>query len=247
MISVYSSKNPSWHCRCLKRFQPFSDMKPRWQKQRNRALTIFEVLWVIAGLIILAMVILPMLAERRRLYARINCVSNLKQVNLSFRIWEGDNNNKYPMAVSVTNGGAMEQIAMGDVTDCYRVMSNELSTPKILICPMDRKHIAATNWTTDFNNSHISYFLNPDASEAFPQEIMSGDDNLAIDGVPVKSGWLLLPGNAAISWTAERHGGAGNLSFADGSVAEVSASGLQNALVLATNGTDIMTNRIAIP
>jgi prepilin-type processing-associated H-X9-DG protein len=178
---------------------------------------------------------------------RIGCISNLKQVNLALRIWEGDNYNQYPMTVSVTNRGAMELVAAGNVAACFQVMSNELSTPKILICPLDRKHVPATNWTTDFNNSHISYFINPDASEAYPQMIMSGDDNLAVNGVPVKSGLLLLSGNASVSWTTERHGRVGNLGFADGSVAEESSAGFQNALILATNGTPFTTNGIVIP
>ena len=44
--------------------------------------------------------VLPALAAAKRKAQRINCVNNLKQVGLAFRIWEGDNNDKYPMAVS---------------------------------------------------------------------------------------------------------------------------------------------------
>ena len=190
--------------------------------------------------------ILPCLQVEKRHDQRLLCVSNLKQIGLAYRTWEGDNNNEYPMSYS-TNGGALEWPATTNIAVYFRAMSNQLITPKILICPLDRKHVSATNWTTDFNNSHISYFLNPDASEAYPQEIMDGDDNLAIDGMPVKSGLVLLPANAAITWTAERHGRVGNLGFADGSVAEESSSGLQNALILATNGTPFTTNGIVIP
>src|SRR5215469_6033432 len=100
-------------------------MKLRLQKQRNRGMTFPELLVVIAVLAILAVVIFPVFARRLRGYnGGINCVSNLKQVNLSFRIWEGDNNNQYPMAVSVTNGGAMEAVATGDVVTCFICMSN---------------------------------------------------------------------------------------------------------------------------
>jgi prepilin-type processing-associated H-X9-DG protein len=44
--------------------------------------------------------------------------------------------------------------------------------------------------------------------------------------------------NNVWAWTAnDLHLKVGNIGFADGSVAEESASGLENALVLATNGT----------
>ena len=222
-------------------------MKARFQKSGKKAFTRRDLIVVIAMLALLVAMLIPMLAAAKRRDNRLNCISNLKQVNLALRIWEGDNHNQCPMMVPATNGGAMEWIAAGNIAACFQVMSNELSTPKILICPLDRKHVPATNWTTDFNNSHISYFLNPDASEAYPQMIMSGDDNLAIDGVPVKSGMVLLPANAAITWTAERHGRVGNIGFADGSIAEESFSGLQNALQLSLQGIPITTNRIVIP
>ena len=117
-------------------------MKLRFQKQRNRALTFPEVLVVVAILVVFVYMFLPVLAQNIRGRNRsrgIFCVLNLNQVNLSFRIWEGDHDNKYPMGISVTNGGAMETTATGDVVNCYRVMSNELSTPMILVCPADWK------------------------------------------------------------------------------------------------------------
>src|SRR3974377_1288221 len=102
-------------------------MKLSSSNQRNRALTLMEVLVIIAALVILAAVLLPALAAAKRKSSKINCVSNLKQIVIAFRIWEGDHDDKYPMFVSVTNGGAMELVATGNVTACFQVMSNELS------------------------------------------------------------------------------------------------------------------------
>jgi prepilin-type processing-associated H-X9-DG protein len=225
-------------------------VNPRLSTQTNHALTRVDVL--VIGMFIIPLILFlasPMMifpAAKRRAQ-RINCVSNLKQINLALRIWEGDNNNTYPMSVSITNGGAMELIATGNVAACFQAMSNRLGAAKFLICPADTDHTPATSFTTGFDNSHISYFINPDASESYPQEIMLGDDNLAINGMPVKSGLLLLPSNASVSWTAARHHFVGNIAFADGSVAEASAASLQSGLILSTNGTPIATPRLAIP
>ena len=107
---------------------------------------------------------------------------------LPYRLWEGDNNDKYPMAVSVTNGGAMELVATGNVAACFQVMSNELSTPKILICPEDTHRDSCNQFCQGFNNSNISYFVGLDVTnETNPQMFLSGDDNFAIGGIPVKS------------------------------------------------------------
>jgi len=82
----------------------------------------------------------------------------------------------------------MELVATGNVAACFQVMSNELSTPKILLCPEDTRRTYATNFSTGFSGANISYFLNPDAVETYPQMILDGDDNLLVDGKPVSAG-----------------------------------------------------------
>jgi hypothetical protein len=69
---------------------------------------------------------------------RITCTNNLKQVGLGFRIWAAEHQDKIPTQISITNGGAMEAILTGNVAAAFQVMSNELSTPKILFCPTDQ-------------------------------------------------------------------------------------------------------------
>ena len=204
--------------------------------------TSVELLVVICVVAAVAALLLPALAAAKRKSSRINCVNNLKQDCLAFKMWAGDNSDKYPTQVSVTNGGAMELAFAGDVAGIFRVMSNELDTPKILICWEDTSRHYATNFTTDLNHQTISYFVGLDAAESYPQMILLGDDNLAVNGVPVRPGILNLWTNASIGWTAERTGkfhGAGNVAFTDGSVQEMSSS-----YNLATVG---MTNRLVIP
>ena len=218
-------------------------MRPCLSNQRTIALTMVEVLVVIVVLAVVAAVLLPVLAARKCRCMRISCDSVLRQTDLSYRVWAGDNNDKYPMQVSVTNGGAMELVATGNVAAVFEVMSNELSTPKVLICPQDTKSIMATNFGRGFNDSNISYFVGLDADQTNPQMLLSGDDNFAVGGIPVKSGLLLLATNAPVSWTAARHVRQGNIGLADGSVQQLTTDGLQQAL----QRTGVATNRLAIP
>ncbi|HEY5297648.1 MAG TPA: prepilin-type N-terminal cleavage/methylation domain-containing protein [Verrucomicrobiae bacterium] len=218
-------------------------MKPRFSNQRNHALTLVEVLVVIVVVGVLATGLLLGISEMKRETSHINCFETLKCIGLAYKFWAGDHDDKYPMFVSVTNGGAMEAIAAGNVAACFQVMSNELNTPKLLICPKDADRIAATNFTSDFNNSKISYFVGLNTNTNSPQVFLSGDDNFAIGGVPVKSGLLEFSTNASVTWTTTRHKFGGNIGFVDGNVQGMSSETLQEALQ--KNGG--FTNRLAIP
>jgi hypothetical protein len=218
-------------------------MKPRFSHQRNRALTRTDVLVLLVVLCLLATFFLYALAAVHHPRPHITCISNLKQIGIAYRIWAGDNNDRYPMAVSATNGGAMEWVAAGNVAACFRIMSNELSTAKILVCPQDARRTWATNFTA-LQNSNLSYFIGVEVTnDANPWLLLSGDDNFALNQVPVKSGVLLLPTNAPVSWTTARHNHVGILGMADGSVQDVTANWLKKALVQ----TGVATNRLAIP
>jgi hypothetical protein len=220
-------------------------MKPRFSNQRTIALTMVEVLVVIAVVVALALFFLSASFEGRPVYApRIMCVSNLKQIGVAYRIWADNHNDKYPMQVSVTNGGVTELIVTGNVAACFQVMSNELiNAPKLLICPTDTNRIVATSFKNGLNNSNVSYFVGLDADQTNPQMLLSGDDNFAIGDIPVKSGLLELSTNVPIAWTAARHKFVGNIGLADGSVQQLTTDGLRRAL----RQTGVATNRLAIP
>lgn len=220
-------------------------MRLRIYKMRNQALTVPEVLFVVLVLLFLIAMFWPILF-RAHIRSGPNCISNLKQVQLSFRIWAGDNNDKFPMEVSVANGGTMGLNNGQNAWINFFVMSNELSTPKVLICPSDRDHpFAGTNFYDIYNKVSYGVFL--DADRAYPQRLLSSDDNFATNGVPLNPGLYEVSSSARVTWTAKRHIHVGNIGFADGSVSEVSDQGLQSALALATNGTPTMINRLAIP
>ena len=133
----------------------------------------------------------------------------------------------------------MELITTGNVAACFRVMSNELDVPAILICPQDTKHVSATNFDA-LENSNISYFVGLDATDTQPQTLLSGDDNLIVNGTSVQPGILLLHTNDSVTWTKDRHQGSGNILLADGSVQQTTSADLTSIARLATN-------RLAIP
>jgi prepilin-type N-terminal cleavage/methylation domain-containing protein/prepilin-type processing-associated H-X9-DG protein len=211
----------AWHLSCLKmrqiRLTPcaviikFADCYPTNQKSYMKqmrkfkigAFTLIELLVVIAIIAILAGLLLPALAKAKQKAVRINCASNLKQVALAFRIWEGDNGDKYPQGILQQSQASVNAALPGSTTyqnmapysdatgqnmtwETFAVMSNELNNPKVMVCPADQERVAATNFTSDFaanttvgRNNRTSFFVGKDADETQPQMFLAGDRNLS--------------------------------------------------------------------
>jgi prepilin-type N-terminal cleavage/methylation domain-containing protein len=240
--------------------------------KQKKAFTLIELLVVIAIIAILAAMLLPALAAAKRRAQRINCVSNLREVNLAFRVWEGDHGDRYPMAVSTTDGGAKESVRSAlntaaypscGITNVFNVMSNELTTLKLLWCTSDSSgnRGATTNFAllganppgASQGTNAISYFVCGDAADTSPQMILDGDRNLgtatAINVAPTvvnltgAQQWKVGNGaDTATPWAWSQndlHLKLGNAGMADGSVQSLSLNGLQQALTNATNGAPV--------
>jgi prepilin-type N-terminal cleavage/methylation domain-containing protein/prepilin-type processing-associated H-X9-DG protein len=177
--------------------------------ENRRGFTLVELLVVIATIAILAVLLLPALAQTNRRSLRIQCINNLKQIGLSFRAWGDDHGDKYPMAVSTSAWGAMENVssiatcttalppAGYGLTNVFCVMSNKINTPTILYCPADLSKTAlpsdapytatgpiataATNWS-GFGPGNLSYFVEGDAQDKYPKMIFTGDRNIGRTG-----------------------------------------------------------------
>lgn len=213
-------------------------LQPAHAPDRRHGFTWLELMLVLIVVVIVAGLVLPMLTPRRRADGRrIQCVNNLKNLGLGLQIFATDNNGMFPWAVPVREGGSLEDLA--DEQRIWRhvaVLSNELSTPKILLCPKDPvfDRLAGTNLVfgppqtnnaLQFgHNDHLSYFLYTGANEEEPELVMGGDRNLTRNGTPVQG--KITPTAADIFQFTKpgHHDGFGNVLMSDGSVHQTVAT-----------------------
>ncbi|HXF11464.1 MAG TPA: prepilin-type N-terminal cleavage/methylation domain-containing protein [Desulfuromonadaceae bacterium] len=185
----------------------------------KKAYTLVEMLVVIAIIGILAAMLLPVLGQAKKRAKRILCENDLKQIGAGFHTFAHDHDGKLPMQVSIDDGGAAESAADLLATSGraflsyhqFQVLSNDLLTPRILVCPTDTR-VSAKSFAA-LQNSNLSYFVNLRAEFLNPLYALAGDRNLQAD---------YTPGGRAgtFRWTAAMHEHKGNVLFGDGHVEE---------------------------
>jgi len=216
---------------------------PAFRFKPARAFTLIELLVVIAIIAILAALLLPALSGAKARARRAECANNLKQVGVGLRGWATDSDGHFPWVVGITNGGSKDA---PEWADHFRACSNELSTPKILVCAAQLEKKVITDWSLLAGEDNVSYFFGVDATETKPETILAGDSNVLGGGGGLDPFWNSFIGTSIDAvWDNNVHVNKGNLALSDGSVQMVNTLELQAQIssALSTGSTNVVFSK----
>ena len=210
-------------------------------KPNTKAFTALELMIVILTVAVMVALLLPPRPKQRN--TRIHCLNNLKNVGIGFRLWADDHGGKFPMEISTNAGGTRGLPGDPGTIWQFQILAKVLGdNARLLACPADGQRSAATTFLTNFDNTHVSYFIGLDANETLTNAFLAGDRNLQNGGTP-RSGILPFTPAQPIGWGKDIHKEQGNVLFVDGRVARLDSRQVRSSLA----DTGLATNRLAFP
>jgi competence protein ComGC len=232
----------------------------------RNAFTRIELSIAITSVVVVLLVCATGLADTRSRSQRAGCVDNLRQIGQAVQLWAADHENNNPWTVRQASGGTRPLPGMVKPANAwfeFLNLSNQLVTPKILVCPSDKIRFAnsANDWSSTFSgfrfraNAATSYTIGLHSVISDPDSLLSSDRNLRTDSLSGTCSMgvnnvpsVFASSSSITAWTNSIHLSSGNLLLNDGRVLETSNSALKSYFDSLSRGEDgLGTLHLLIP
>jgi len=239
---------------------------------KRKAFTLIELLVVIAIIAILAALLLPALARAKEKARRAACISNLKQITLSFKQFVIDHEARFPWQIQYNpaNGdyGMYNHPLRQNPWMHFACTSNYMENPKILACPSDKSARPAEDFSgrpgvgimgpAGLGDAAVTYFYGSDTYEDHPLAFCAGDPNIGrgaggttplsdtgcTAGVQAKT---IMWNDNTVQWSNGVHSAVGAIGTVDGSVHNLNSQGLRDMANDPSAGDNNGNNHILPP
>jgi hypothetical protein len=197
-----------------------------------------ELVALLAAFALFLVITAPLLANSGTDSRRAVCFNNLRQLGGALQRWASDHDEHVPWFTFTTNGGTKYPVANSKIATPWIelvLLSNELSTARLLACPADNGAKTADNFTggpqgfanIGFRANALSYTIQFDSDLVRPRAVLLMDRDFRgegpLNGTCPQAGtgaWQFSTTTPApqVVWTNAVHLRAGHLLFADGGV-----------------------------
>jgi len=188
---------------------------------KSHGFTLIELLVVIAVIALLASMLLPSLQKAREMARGIKCVSNLRQIALTFALYQTDYDNWYPISSyadatswinALHDAGLVKSYLSG--TEVAPLVEGEKSQG-IWRCPSEMRGTRLdgyndANYGMSYNLKTNSGFLKISSIENPTNTILVGDSS--------QGPWMQWVGPSNITKLCLRHNEGANFVFFDGHI-----------------------------
>ena len=220
---------------------------PYFYRAWREAFTLIELLVVIAVIAILAAVLLPVLAKARAKSQSAYCLNNLKQLQLGWKLYEGDNNGWFPVNTSRLVSGVPESTSnswvLGNAqydTNTTNITAGSLyplvASLSVYHCPADQLIVKGSTSVQRLRSYSVEGWLgaNFDYHDGWfwpdPRYAKTRDSTITWPGpadvfafiddneLTIDDGIFVLGTDEWYDYPADRHSQGANMSFLDGHV-----------------------------
>jgi hypothetical protein len=241
---MYNAANLYWREKQSTKIVNFCPKRPR-----TVAFSRIDLLFCGGAVTLLLALAVPGLALSGSRTDRLGCVDNLRQIGLAASFWALEHQDQNPWTLPVSAGGTRPASVTkpGNAWFEFLAYSNELVSPRVLVCPADSRRVPAqaSNWgdssaggygNSKFRNNATSYTIGLHSGIEAPQSTVSSDRNLRADAVGQSCSFGINGGavviypafaQSLVAWTNDVHGLAGNLLLNDGSVLQTTTPALK--------------------
>ena len=184
-------------------------------RTRKRGFTLIELLVVIAIIAILAAILFPVYARMKEKAIRTLCLSNCKQLGTAFQAYVDDNDGRYPGDGMVgAPAGWIIAPAHYDLHVDTGALFPYVKNRDLYVCPLQRKKNRDIKLSYTMNHRLDWFAQSGIRSPSGCLVLIEEHENTALEENGPNDG-------SFVEWLgqdrpADRHGGGGNHTFADG-------------------------------